>query len=209
MSGIGYRFSPQFKSSHDNISISESLFFSKKIKRLSVVDKNKICRKRMVTELSTTFVVRNATLPDDLKGSEINDGSSSELQSDLYSDGLDLDYIINKMSKWIVGAFYVGFMIWKHDADALWFAMGSAMNSWLGIALKYILNGKRPISTLRSDPGMPSSHSQIIFFGVFFVILSMAKYAGLNGNTLIAGVLTLSSGSYLVQNLTVVSGYSL
>ncbi|PIA38414.1 hypothetical protein AQUCO_02800252v1 [Aquilegia coerulea] len=148
----------------------------------------------MVTEVIRTPVFRNAT-PDDREGFGISDGSSSEFHSDMFSEGLD--YIINKMSKWLFAALVAALVIWKHDGEALWVAMGFAMNSWLAIALKHILNHERPISTLRSDPGMPSSHSQLIFFGVIFIILSMAKYAGLNGNTLIAGVLTLSSGSYL------------
>ncbi|KAF5187070.1 Lipid phosphate phosphatase epsilon 2 protein, partial [Thalictrum thalictroides] len=100
-------------------------------------------------------------------------------------------------SKWLVIALYGALIVWKHDAEALWVAMGCAINSWLGIALKHILNHERPILTLRSDPGMPSSHSQSIFFGVLYVILLMVKCVGLNGNTVFAVVLTLCSGSYL------------
>ncbi|KAH0855484.1 hypothetical protein HID58_007965, partial [Brassica napus] len=37
-------------------------------------------------------------------------------------------------------------------------------NSALSVALKRILNQQRPVATLRSDPGMPSSHAQSISF---------------------------------------------
>jgi membrane-associated phospholipid phosphatase len=50
--------------------------------------------------------------------------------------------------------------------------MGSVLNSMLSMVLKRILNQERPVSTLRSDPGMPSSHSQSIFFTVVFTIVS-------------------------------------
>ncbi|PIA38415.1 hypothetical protein AQUCO_02800253v1 [Aquilegia coerulea] len=148
----------------------------------------------MTVELIRTPILKNAT-SNDHEGFRISHRLSSEFRAGFLSDGLE--YTINKMSKWLVAALFGALIIWKHDGEALWIAMGCAMNCWLAIALKNILNHKRPISTLRSDPGMPSSHSQSIFFGVLFVILSMVKYVGLNGNTVVAGVLTLSSGSYL------------
>jgi len=74
-------------------------------------------------------------------------------------------------SKWIVAALFGCFILWRHDAEALWFTAGSILNALLSVLLKHILNQERP-STLKSDPGMPSSHAQSIFFAVFFVILS-------------------------------------
>lgn len=74
-------------------------------------------------------------------------------------------------SKWIVTILFGVFIIWRHDAEALWFAAGSILNAMFSISLKQILNQKRP-STLKSDPGMPSSHAQSIFFTVIFIILS-------------------------------------
>ncbi|PIA38200.1 hypothetical protein AQUCO_02800102v1 [Aquilegia coerulea] len=48
----------------------------------------------------------------------------------------------------------------------------SLMNSVLSVTLKHILNHDRPVTTLRSDPGMPSSHAQSIFFVVVYFIRS-------------------------------------
>lgn len=50
--------------------------------------------------------------------------------------------------------------------------MGSVLNTVLSVTLKQILNQERPVSALRSGPGMPSSHAQSIFFTVVFTILS-------------------------------------
>ncbi|PIA26918.1 hypothetical protein AQUCO_08500009v1 [Aquilegia coerulea] len=84
------------------------------------------------------------------------------------------------------------------------------MNSWLSIILKHIINHDRPASTLRSDPGMPSSHAQSIFFVVAFFIQSLVSSLVLNKTTVFVGVLALASGSYLSwlrisQNLHTIS----
>lgn len=60
----------------------------------------------------------------------------------------------------------------RHDAEAMWAVMGSVVNSMLSIILKRILNQERPLPSLRSEPGMPSSHSQSIFYIVMFAIFS-------------------------------------
>lgn len=75
-------------------------------------------------------------------------------------------------SKWLVAALFAAVILLRHDAEALWTAMGSVINAVLSIVLKRILNQERPIATLRPDPGMPSSHAQSIFFTVVFVALS-------------------------------------
>lgn len=106
-----------------------------------------------------------------------------------------LESTLNRLSKWIVTALSGGFILWRHDAEALWFAAGSILNALLSVLLKHILNQERP-STLKSDPGMPSSHAQSIFFTVFFVILSSVEWLGLNVFTIALSGLILASGSY-------------
>ncbi|PHU20314.1 hypothetical protein BC332_11465 [Capsicum chinense] len=70
------------------------------------------------------------------------------------------------------------------------------LNACLSTALKGILNHERLISTLRSDPGMPFSHAQSIFYTVAFYIISMVKYIELNGINAITGVLIFAMRSY-------------
>lgn len=80
--------------------------------------------------------------------------------------------ITNMQSKWLIAVLFGVVLLWRHDAEAVWVAMGSVLNSALSVTLKRILNQERPTANLRSDPGMPSSHAQSIFFAVVFVILS-------------------------------------
>nr|DAD21604.1 TPA_asm: hypothetical protein HUJ06_023067 [Nelumbo nucifera] len=99
-------------------------------------------------------------------------------------------------SKWLVFALFGAFILLRHDTEALWAAMGFDINAWLSITKKRILNQERPVSTLRSDTGMPSSHAQTIFFTVIFAILSLVEWLGINGFTIIVGVFVLACGSY-------------
>lgn len=75
-------------------------------------------------------------------------------------------------SKWLVAAVFGIIFLWRHDAEALWAVSGSILNAGLSTVLKRILNQERPVSTIRSDPGMPSSHAQSIFYVVMFCIVS-------------------------------------
>lgn len=75
-------------------------------------------------------------------------------------------------SKWVMSGLFAGVILWRHDAEAVWITMGSVINTVLSVALKRIINQERPASALKSDPGMPSSHAQSIFFIVTVSILS-------------------------------------
>ncbi|XP_010263603.1 PREDICTED: lipid phosphate phosphatase epsilon 2, chloroplastic-like [Nelumbo nucifera] len=118
----------------------------------------------------------------------------SEFRSNFISGGFEAT--LNRLSKWLVFALFGAFILLRHDIEALWAAMGSVINAWLSITIKRILNQERPVSTLRSGPGMPSSHAQTIFFAVIFAILSLVEWLGINGFTIIAGVFVLACGSY-------------
>lgn len=75
-------------------------------------------------------------------------------------------------SKWLVAAVFGIILLLRHDGEALWAASGSVVNAGLSTVLKRVLNQERPVSTIRSDPGMPSSHAQSIFYTVMFCIVS-------------------------------------
>lgn len=120
---------------------------------------------------------------------------SSQFRSDLAFTNFEAN--LNRLSKWLVAALFAALILWRHDTEALWAAMGSVLNSALSVILKRILNQERPASNLRSDPGMPSSHAQSIFYSVVFIILSMVEWQGVNEFTLIFASLSLAFGSYL------------
>lgn len=105
--------------------------------------------------------------------------------------------ILNRLSKWLVAALFGGVILWRHDAEALWVAMGSVINAMLSVVLKRILNQERPFSTMRSDPGMPSSHAQSIFYTSMFAVLSVVEWLGINEFSLTINGLILAFGSYL------------
>ncbi|KAG5241196.1 lipid phosphate phosphatase epsilon [Salix suchowensis] len=121
----------------------------------------------------------------------------NEFQSGLLADGLEAT--LNRLSKWLVAVLFGTVILWRHDAEAMWAVMGSIVNSILSVILKRIFNQERPDSTLRSDPGMPSSHGQSIFFTVVFAILSVVEWLGANEFALILSAFILVFGTYLVS----------
>ncbi|TKY70420.1 Lipid phosphate phosphatase epsilon 2 [Spatholobus suberectus] len=179
----------------DNFSPSRSLLCSGFVPRKPVLRRN-------------SFWV-SKTMDESVRTSAFRDGKGDEniqvLEQEAFIDGppqflskflsLELEYKLNRLSKWIVASLFGGFILWRHDAEALWFAAGSVLNALLSVWLKHILNQERP-STLKSDPGMPSSHAQSIFFTVFFVILSSIEWLGLNAFTIAISGLVLTFGSF-------------
>ncbi|MED6181194.1 hypothetical protein PIB30_017168 [Stylosanthes scabra] len=122
------------------------------------------------------------------------DSSSTEFQlSILYRH---IEPTINRWSKWIVGTFFGGSILLSCNVgEALWIVAGSIMNLFLSIFLKNILNQERP-SALKSDPGMPSSHAQTMFFTAIFFIFSTVQLLGLNAYTVALSGLYLTCVSY-------------
>ncbi|XP_052198177.1 lipid phosphate phosphatase epsilon 2, chloroplastic [Diospyros lotus] len=120
---------------------------------------------------------------------------SSDFRPNFGASGLEST--LNRLSKWLVTALFSAIVLWRHDAEALWAAMGSVINVGLSTILKQILNQERPVSTLRSDPGMPSSHAQSIFFTVIFTVMSMFQWLGASVLSVTLSGLAFAFGSYL------------
>ncbi|AQK54546.1 Lipid phosphate phosphatase epsilon 2 chloroplastic [Zea mays] len=92
---------------------------------------------------------------------------------------------------------YLRKAIWKRDAEIMWVLLGAVGNSLLSLVLKKMLNHERPAPALRSDPGMPSSHAQSIFYAATVLALSLYYWLGTNYLTMILGPATLSLAAYL------------
>ncbi|ESQ31123.1 hypothetical protein EUTSA_v10004725mg [Eutrema salsugineum] len=123
--------------------------------------------------------------------------SPSELQNDMVADaGGGIEAVANRLSKWVVATLFGTVLLLRHDGAALWAVIGSVSNSALSVALKRILNQERPVATLRSDPGMPSSHAQSISFISVFTVLSVMEWLGTNELSLFLSGLILALGSY-------------
>ncbi|CAA6673228.1 unnamed protein product [Spirodela intermedia] len=126
------------------------------------------------------IVLRNGSLKFDL---------------DLSSEGLEST--LNKLSKWTIAALFGIVILWKHDGEAMWAAMGSVINALLSKQLKQIFNHQRPDPSLKSGPGMPSSHAQSIFYAASYVVILLIDSWGINVFTLSLGIFTLACGVYL------------
>ncbi|KAG7535795.1 Phosphatidic acid phosphatase type 2/haloperoxidase superfamily [Arabidopsis thaliana x Arabidopsis arenosa] len=125
----------------------------------------------------------------------IKNSSLDELVADADAGG-GIEAIANRLSKWIVAALFGSVLLLRHDGAALWAVIGSVSNSALSVALKRLLNQERPVATLRSDPGMPSSHAQSISFISVFSLFSVIEWLGTNVLSLFLGGLILALGSY-------------
>ncbi|KAG7565224.1 Phosphatidic acid phosphatase type 2/haloperoxidase [Arabidopsis suecica] len=124
--------------------------------------------------------------------------NSSEIRKDLVAGG-GIEAIVNRLSKWVVSALFGSIILLRHDGAALWAVIGSISNSALSVVLKRILNQERPATTLRSDPGMPSSHAQSISFISVFAVLSVMEWLGTNRVSLFLSGLILALGSYFIR----------
>ncbi|RVX16522.1 Lipid phosphate phosphatase epsilon 2, chloroplastic [Vitis vinifera] len=175
--------------------------------------KNRVGGPLTMTELVRTSAFRNG---NDDEGATMTEEEafitgSSEFPADIVAGGLEatlnrlhvFHYDANVFTDLVHRAsgslllFFGIVILWRHDAESLWAAMGSVLNTVLSVTLKQILNQERPVSALRSGPGMPSSHAQSIFFTVVFTILSVVEWLGINGLTLTISGLALALGSYL------------
>ncbi|XP_061346473.1 lipid phosphate phosphatase epsilon 1, chloroplastic isoform X2 [Gastrolobium bilobum] len=178
---------------NNSFSASRSFLCRGFVPRKPVLGRNTLWVSNNMNESTGTSAFRDGKSDDNIQVLEQEafiDGTS-EFQPKFLSQ--EVESTLNRLSKWIVASLYGGFILWRHDAEALWFAGGSVLNALLSVLLKHILNQERP-STLKSDPGMPSTHAQSIFFTVFFVILS--KWLGLNGLTIAISALMLAFGSF-------------
>ncbi|KAI3959048.1 hypothetical protein MKX01_023724 [Papaver californicum] len=151
-------------------------------------EKNRVVGSKTMTEMTkvSAFSSSNAIL---------GNGTSDFPREIVVPSGIEST--INHLSKWLVATVFGIIVIWRHDALAMWAAMGAVANAWLSMTLKRILNQELPVATLGSGPAMPSSHAQSIFFASVFAILSLVKSVGLNGVTMTMGVLGLAFSSYL------------
>ncbi|XP_073526131.1 uncharacterized protein [Phyllobates terribilis] len=108
-----------------------------------------------------------------------------------------LDTILDHMSKWMAAAVVGGVMMWRWDSEGMWGAMGALANWGLSTVLKKLIGQPRPSPVKKSDPGMPSSHSQSLFYAFTFLTLSVSELVGTNHVTYSLGGVAIYFSSYL------------
>ena len=80
--------------------------------------------------------------------------------------------LVNKAtSRGVSGSTFVA-LAYLRTPWMLAFVCGALLNAAIGKTLKYTLNAKRPENSKLTSPGMPSSHSQSLFY--FATALSLA-----------------------------------
>ncbi|XP_022885798.1 lipid phosphate phosphatase epsilon 1, chloroplastic-like [Olea europaea var. sylvestris] len=150
------------------------------------------CRDRSQNKMIDPIRIPTFTSGDGVEGFERED--SVQGSANFGAGGIEAT--LNQLSKWVVSVFFMALILWRHDAETTWVAVGVALNTTLSVALKFMLNQERPTSTLRADPGMPSSHAQSIFYAVAFINMSMVECYGINALTAALGALVFAIGSY-------------
>ncbi|XP_021300865.1 lipid phosphate phosphatase epsilon 2, chloroplastic [Herrania umbratica] len=154
-----------------------------------------LAQKTGVWDLPRTMIKTSA-----VRDSRNGDDGLQVLEQEAFIEGSarlrGLETTLNRLSKWLVAATFGGVLLWRHDAEAIWVAMGSILNALLSVGLKRVLNQERPVAGLKSDPGMPSSHAQSIFFTIVFTIGSVLEWLGVNELSVSISALALAFGSY-------------
>ena len=67
-------------------------------------------------------------------------------------------------TRWVVSLSTLLVLCVRRDADTALFVLGAVLNAVLSKVLKRCFNAARPAGAKLSDPGMPSSHAQSLFF---------------------------------------------
>ncbi|KAK1359876.1 Lipid phosphate phosphatase epsilon 2, chloroplastic [Heracleum sosnowskyi] len=181
------------------VSCTKLRTFNSRCGKLNVPDKlnlwfeNEIkCKKRRIGNYTTTYVSRESSVEEGI-GAHEQEAFGAKLAR---FEWKRIEAFLNDLSKWLVVALFSLVLLLRHDAKAIWISTGSILNVGLSIALKKILNQERPSSASKSDPGMPSSHAQSLFYLSFIVTLSMMEWLGMNIYTTLLAGLVLSLGSY-------------
>lgn len=109
------------------------------------------------------------------------------------------NHYVNKASKWAISVTFAAIVVWKHDGGVMWAVSGSVFNTGSSRILKYLFNHERPLSalSLKTDPGMPSSHAQSIGYLAMYAALSLISWQGFSALTVVGGLAILICGAYL------------
>ncbi|KAL8137606.1 LOW QUALITY PROTEIN: hypothetical protein V2J09_003607 [Rumex salicifolius] len=116
----------------------------------------------------------------------------------LYKSELTVYGVGGEQSKWMAAAAVGAVMTWRGDSGGMWAAMGALANWGLSVGLKILIAQPRPVPAKKSDPGMPSSHSQTLFYAFTFLTFSVSELMGVNHVAYAVGGLAIYFSSYLV-----------
>lgn len=114
-------------------------------------------------------------------------------------------WYINESTKWVVSSLVFGILLWKRDETTAWCIIGGVITAIACRTLKFLINASRPSSSVKSDPGMPSSHaSTLAFLSVFPSLVVLQARHGLSSFLL---AWSLPMGAIFLTSLRVILGY--
>jgi membrane-associated phospholipid phosphatase len=67
-------------------------------------------------------------------------------------------------TKWVVSGAAFAVLCWRRDEQTATCILGAVTNAFFSKVLKRLFNAARPAGARLTDPGMPSSHAQSLFF---------------------------------------------
>ncbi|XP_047516334.1 dolichyldiphosphatase 1-like [Pieris napi] len=81
-------------------------------------------------------------------------------------------FAITSLAPFGIGSGFITLILFRRDLHTIAFFIGTLLNELMNIILKHIFCEKRPLSrgNLYNEYGMPSSHSQFIWFFSFYVL---------------------------------------
>jgi dolichyldiphosphatase len=74
-------------------------------------------------------------------------------------------------TKWVVSGTVFGVLCWRRDVETAACILGAVINAFLAKVLKRVFNAARPVGAALTDPGMPSSHAQSLFYFASYLSL--------------------------------------
>jgi len=113
---------------------------------------------------------------------------SSSLQASLPMD-TPLQTLMS--TRVLVSGAAFGVLLWRHDTASVLCVTGAVLNAIFGKVLKRLINEARPEGARETDPGMPSSHAQSLFFFATYLSLAALRAPELEATTRAAASLGL------------------
>lgn len=90
-------------------------------------------------------------------------------------------------TRFVVSGSAFAVLCYRRDAQTACFLFGAICNALLSKVLKRLINISRPVGARLSDPGMPSSHAQSLFFFAAYLASGVAGWQTLPSPMLRAG----------------------
>lgn len=84
------------------------------------------------------------------------------------------------LTKWLVSGTAFATLCWRRDVQSAGCIFGAVLNALVAKILKRVFNAARPSGSRLSDPGMPSSHAQSLFFFASYLSVCIVRKSAMD-----------------------------